>query len=42
MNYGIFPTEIELGMTMNEYSFSMALLGIVCAFVFWIGWNSTS
>ena len=40
MNYGIFPTELDLNMTLNDYSFSMALLGIVCAFAFWLGWNS--
>jgi len=39
MNYGILPTEIQLHMTLNDYAFSIGLLGIICGFVFWLGWN---
>lgn len=42
MNYGLLPTEADLSMTLNDYSFSIALLAICCGFVFWLGWNSHS
>ncbi len=39
-NYGVLPTNVDLVMTGNEYTFSIALLACTCAFVFWLGWNS--
>jgi hypothetical protein len=41
-NYGLLPTEVDLNMTQNDYTFTIAMLGMTCAFVFWLGWNSHS
>lgn len=40
MTYGVLPTEIDLNMTLNDYSFSIAILAIVCAGFFWYGFTS--
>ena len=39
-NYGVLPTNVDMNMFEEDYTFSIALLGIVSAFAFWIGWNS--
>ena len=40
MNYGVLPTEVDLNMTFNDYTFSIALLAIDCAYAFWLGFNN--
>ena len=40
MNYGILPTPTDLAMTLNDYSLTMAFLGLVCAMMFFIGFNN--
>jgi len=34
------PTNVDLSMTATDYTLSMAFLGIACAVMFWVGWNS--
>lgn len=40
MNFGLLPSNIDLNMTLEDYSFSIALLGISCAVMFWVGFNN--
>lgn len=35
------PTNVDLCMQGTTYITVVALTGIVCGLVFWIGWNST-
>ena len=40
IDFGVLPTNLDLHMFPNDYSFSIALLALTCAFVFWLGWNA--
>ena len=39
-NFGLLPTNVDLNMNTEDYTFTIAMLGITSAFAFWIGWNS--
>ncbi len=39
-NYGALPTNVDLNMNTEDYTFTMAMLGLTSAFGFWLGWNS--
>lgn len=40
LDFGVFPTNVDLCMTPESYAFSMAFLGMFSAFLFWLGFNS--
>ena len=40
ITYGLLPTEAQLFMTQNDYAFTMGMLGIACAVMFWLGFNN--